>query len=191
MILWQNREVFPPGLKQDLTSELQQQRFFVPQLGIFTTYDQCIDAELNKQVINFYDPLIQKITGDLNLFYRCSYTWNCWFQYYAQPSSHHEPHDHFQGDAILSWVHFIKTSRHSCFRFFKNQKAEEIQEEHDDVLIVFPAWALHAVLPNLEEGETRLIAAGNINLQMLSKGSTGTHISRLIDNNTILWSRVG
>lgn len=190
MIIWQNTEVFPKDLERDLIRVAQQPDFFDSNFNIYTTYNKLLPSELNEQIVNFYAPIVQKITKELNLFDRCSYIWDCWFQYYTQSNSHHEPHDHFQGHTILSWVHFIKTSRSPCFHFLKNQKPEKIQEEYDSSLIVFPAWALHAVLPCLEKEETRLVAAGNISLLMLTGGGASSHISRFTDDNTLLWSQV-
>jgi hypothetical protein len=138
---------------------------------------------------DFYMGISEVVTKDLTLYDRVEYNQSYWTQIYPPNSHGHPKHDHFTGDEVYSWVHFLKPVNKS-FHFLVNGEKVYPEQQNPGDYIVFPSWALHAVDDNLSD-EERVVIAGNVVLRTISldypSGRRKQNICHKINNNIILW----
>ena len=183
MIIWNHHDELSDDIvvkiKNIVQSNFQENEIF------YSTYGNTEHYEL----LNDYYAMIQeKMMKDLGLFHRTKYHWHFWIQMYNNQTDGHGDHDHFEGDTIISWVHFIRTSNQKCFYFIdsNNHKTYPDYQSSGD-MICFPSWASHGVDRVMENNFNRLIVAGNIRISYIEQSDEVFESNSF--NDTILWTK--
>jgi hypothetical protein len=138
---------------------------------------------------DFYLQVANKISSDLTLYNRVQFEQSYWMQIYPPNSKGHSRHDHFSGNELFSWVHFIKPMK-PCFHFLVD--GQKIYPPHQNAgdFIVFPSWALHAVDDN-DSNSDRIVIAGNVGMKTLNTeyydGKSKFCACHKINSNILVW----
>ena len=169
MILWSGNYVLDDSTVDGLVSQLKQLKTYSLKFNHWSSYYIDFQDRPEAVLVDFYGEVLEKATSDLSLYHRSRYSYPFWMQVYQTANdSRHNHHDHFNGDTLLSWVHFLRPTEKKCFCFLDsdgNRTFPEQQNKGD--LIVFPSWALHEVIPNESDTE-RVVIAGNVEFSFLS-----------------------
>ena len=167
MIIFRQKVPISTEIKNLLLEKEFQDKYYDSERKISTTFNSGIDykqlGELSRQ---YYSNLIESLVRVLGIYDNVEYSWHYWYQVYDSESSGHEPHLHFSGKEILSWVHFISVSDKQSF-YFKTGEGDRKVLEQDEELIVFPSWCIHGV-EKFESSDKRIVAAGNISIEFLN-----------------------
>ena len=167
MIIFRQKVPISTEIKDLLLEKEFQDKYYDNKRNISTTFNSGIDykqlGELSRQ---YYSNLIESLVRILGIYDNVEYSWHYWYQVYDSESSGHEPHLHFSGKEILSWVHFISVSDKQSF-YFKTGEGDRKVLEQDEELIVFPSWCIHGV-EKFESNDKRIVAAGNISIEFLN-----------------------
>lgn len=167
MIIFRQKVPVSTEIKDLLLEKEFQDKYYDNKRNISTTFNSGIDykqlGELSRQ---YYSNLIESLVRILGIYDNVEYSWHYWYQVYDSESSGHEPHLHFSGKEILSWVHFISVSDKQSF-YFKTGEGDRKVLEQDEELIVFPSWCIHGV-EKFESNDKRIVAAGNISIEFLN-----------------------
>lgn len=167
MIIFRQKVPVSTEIKDLLLEKEFQDKYYDNKRNISTTFNSGIDykqlGELSRQ---YYSNLIESLVRVLGIYDNVEYSWHYWYQVYGSESSGHEPHLHFSGKEILSWVHFISVSDKQSF-YFKTGEGDRKVLEQDEELIVFPSWCIHGV-EKFESSDKRIVAAGNISIEFLN-----------------------
>jgi len=167
MIIFRQKVPISTEIKDLLLEKEFQDKYYDNKKNISTTFNSGIDykqlGELSRQ---YYSNLIESLVRVLGIYDNVEYSWHYWYQVYDNESSGHEPHLHFSGKEILSWVHFISVSDKQSF-YFKTGEGDRKVLEQDEELIVFPSWCIHGV-EKFESNDKRIVAAGNISIEFLN-----------------------
>jgi len=143
----------------------------------------------DKILTNFYVKIAERVSKDLTLYERVKYKQAYWMQIYPPKSKGHPQHDHFTGDEIYSWVHFIKPTE-NCFHFLVSGEKVYPPQQNAGDYIVFPSWALHAVDGN-DTNDERIVAAGNVMMETLRTdyhdGTTKINTCHKFSDNALVW----
>lgn len=159
--------------------------------GFHTTfYKPPEESRADYYLLDTYKDVIEKMTKDLGLYHRTQYQYQFWTQVYPGDNiTHHVAHDHFSGNEILSWVHFIKPAEKDCFCFLDSDGNPTFpKEQRKNDFIVFPSWALHKILP-FRSDEKRIVVAGNVALKTIAQEyaqSYMTHTCTVL-KNCMVW----
>ena len=102
-----------------------------------------------------------------------------WLQVYEPGSSGHDIHDHWSGNEMFSWVHFLKPVNKSFHFLVEGQKVYPKRQNPGD-FIVFPSWALHAVDGNDTDDE-RVVIAGNVMMDSFNVDYNNGHVKYTTD----------
>jgi len=188
MIIWKHHDKLSNELIlkiEDIVKEYFQENDIQQ---IYTTY---FNKDFNQQydILNDYYSVIQeKMMKDLGLFHRTKYHWHFWIQMYNNQTDGHSDHDHFDGNTIISWVHFIRASDQKCFYFIdsNNHKTYPDHQSSGDI-ICFPSWAPHGVDKVIKDNFDRLIIAGNIRISYIEQSEEVFESNSF--NDTILWTK--
>jgi hypothetical protein len=182
MILWNHHD----KLSDDIVVKIKNiaQNNFQENQILYTTYESTTPHEL---LSDYYALIQEKMMKDLYLFHRTKYYWSLWVQMYNDKTNGHPEHDHFGGNNIISWVHFIQTSNQKCF-YFVGLDGNKIYPNHQSSgdIIAFPSWSLHGVDKVTENNFDRIIVAGNIKLSYIEQPNEVAHESNCF-HNTTLW----
>ena len=168
MIIWSaNRKVDQSRLN-GAVRYLKDSDSYDPKLNFHTSF-YMNEEERPDQVFfgEYYNDLGREICDELFLTGRGEFNYETWMQLYTEHSQTFESHDHFSGNELLSWVHFIKIGEDKCFHFISADGKKMYPKQEEGDIIVFPPWIYHAADPP-SEGE-RVIIAGNISATSLSE----------------------
>lgn len=167
MIIFRQKVPFPEEMKNLLYENEFKQKYYDSDRSIATTFSKGIDYKnLGETSREYYSNLIESLVRVLGIYDNVEYSWHYWYQVYDKESKGHEPHLHFSGKEILSWVHFISVSNTQSFYFKTGDGDRKVLEENDE-LLVFPSWCIHGV-EKFQSDDTRIVAAGNISLEFLN-----------------------
>lgn len=140
-------------------------------------------------LLELYNEITNHVLENLTLSNRIDH-WGetYWMQVYPQNSGGHQMHDHFTGNEVYSWVHFLRPVK-KCFHFIVNGQKVYPEQQNPGDYIVFPSWALHAVDRN-DSNQDRVVIAGNV---ILNSISVGQKLSRchMINRNVLVWETTG
>jgi len=166
LILWSKNYDIDSDIIENVKNQIKNnQTLYDPILKYHTTFFSDSDNKPELVLLDYYAKIIKKVTSEVSLFHRSNYIFPFWAQFYTNKSKKFREHDHFSGNEVLSWVHFLTQSSNKCFYFIDSDGNKNYPEQNKGDFIVFPSWALHAVDPPLED--ERFIIAGNINLQAI------------------------
>jgi hypothetical protein len=181
MIIWNHHD----ELSDDIVLKIKNivQSNFEENQILYSTYRNDGPYEL---LNDYYATIQEKMMKDLGLFHRTKYYWNFWVQMYNNKTNGHPEHDHFSGNNIISWVHFIQVPDQKCFYFIDsdgNKTYPNYQSSGD--IIAFPSWMLHGVDKVSENNFDRIILAGNIAISYIKQSNEVFESNSFHD--TILW----
>ncbi len=138
---------------------------------------------------DFYMQVADRVSRDLTLYERVQFEQAYWMQIYPPNSKGHPRHDHYSGNEMYSWVHFIKPVKKSFHFLVGGTKVYPEQQNAGDI-IVFPSWALHAVDDNDTDSE-RVVIAGNVGMKTLHTeyvdGKSKFCACHKINKNILVW----
>lgn len=167
MIIFKQNIPYPEQLKELLLEDEFSEKYFDRDRNISTTFEKSIDYKfLGEDAKKYYSSMMDSLMKIIGLYDYCQYDWHYWYQIYNKNSEGHDPHLHFSGKEILSWVHFISVTDCQSFYFQTGDGKKKVNEQDGD-LIVFPSWCIHGV-EKFNSDNKRVIAAGNISLNLLS-----------------------
>ena len=167
MILWQKNYKFDSTLVDDLMFKLiNDKRSFDINNKYHTSYFLSSGDKPENILHRKYKKICTKVSKDLGLHHRASLTFATWMQVYTNKSKLFAPHDHFSGNELLSWVHFLKEPGEQCFCFLDSEGNKTYPQVESGDLIVFPSWVWHEASPPKSEGY-RMIIAGNIHASVM------------------------
>ena len=167
MILWKKNYKLDSILIDDLIFKLlDNDRSFDTNKKFHTSYFLDYGDKPENILHRKYKKICNNISKDLGLNHRASLAFNTWMQIYTNESKLFLPHDHFSGNELLSWVHFVKEPEEKCFCFLDSRGNKTYPQVESGDLIVFPSWALHEASPPKSEGY-RMIIAGNIHASVM------------------------
>jgi hypothetical protein len=144
-------------------------------------------SDVDEFIVKYYGETVDRVMGDLSLAGRCDYQMSVWVQIYDNETIGHEPHDHFASNEFVSFVHFIDApEEQNCFYLMKSDggKIYPTQQRSGDMLF-FPSWMQHGVDPVIDEGVTRVVISGNI---QINRYYTAPIIYEHTDNDgVVMW----
>ena len=163
MILWSGNYVLDDSTIDDLVNKLKRLKTYSLKFNHWSSYYINFQDRPENVLVDFYGEVLKKATSDLSLHHRSRYNYPFWMQVYqTEKESRHNHHDHFNGDTLMSWVHFLRPTDVKCFCFLDSEGNRTFPDQQNvGDLIIFPSWALHEVLPNNSDTE-RVVIAGNI-----------------------------
>jgi hypothetical protein len=139
---------------------------------------------------DFYAEIVAHVCKKLSTYERSRYRYSYWMQVYEPGSFGHNKHDHFSGNEMFSWVHFLKPVTKSFHFLIEGEKVYPEQQNPGD-FIAFPSWALHAVDGN-DTDEERVVIAGNVMFDSIGvdygDGKQKQVTSTVINQNVSVWS---
>ena len=186
MIVWKHHDKLSDEVILKI-EDIVKEHFYESDIPrIYTTYFNK-DCHQEYDVLNDYYSIIQeKMMKDLGLFHRTKYHWDFWIQMYNNQTDGNVNHDHFDGDTIISWVHFIQAPDQKCFYFIDsdNNKTYPYDQSSGDI-IAFPSWMFHGVDKVIEDNFDRLIVAGNISISYIEQHNIVSESNSFHD--TKLW----
>ena len=183
LILWQGHYPTADNIANSIEFSLKQNppdEFDGYYTSFFSDPDSRPEAHMNP----LYSSILERVMKDLHLYDRCKYAYSYWAQLYPPQVAGHGYHDHFSGQEVLSWVHFVRSGSKS-FNFMTGDGPVYPEAQNDGDFIVFPSWALHSASINNSDTD-RLVIAGNIMLEYLEVNyedgsSSQTHATRRKD----------
>lgn len=128
--------------------------------GFYTTYYHKDQEKL--PLDEFYEGVLTYGLALTSIQNAIDYGLEYWMQIYDNHTEGFAPHNHYTGNELVSWVHFLQTPKQKCFYFIDSfgQKTYPNQQRSGD-LILFPSWAYHGV-DAVEEPGDRVVVAGNV-----------------------------
>tara|TARA_Y100000401_G_C8225379_1_gene175435 strand:- start:40 stop:564 length:525 start_codon:yes stop_codon:yes gene_type:complete len=134
--------------------------------GLYTTYAQ--NNKHLKFLKNFYQGIVDEICKEQTIYTKSKIKYEFWIQIYDKYSEH-PIHDHFNmnQNTVISWVHFLKVTDTTVFRFTDGINTVIPPQEEGD-LIVFPSYVSHQVA-NHNFDFNRIVVAGNISLMSIQE----------------------
>jgi len=167
MILWSGNYEIEDDLIELVKSQIKDnQSSFDQTFKLYTTYFLSETSSRPEVIfLDYYAKIIQEMTKELSLYHRSQYSFPFWAQLYTNKSKRFEPHDHFSGSEILSWVHFLSDTTKKCFYFIDSDGNKTYPEQKKGDFIAFPAWTLHAADPPSDK--ERIVISGNVSLSMI------------------------
>lgn len=167
MILWKKNYKFDPILIDIIISQLvNDENSLDVKRNFNTSYFLNYKNRPENVFKSQYKKICNKITKDLGLHHRASLSFETWMQVYTNESKLFEPHHHFSGNELLSWVHFIKEPEEQCFCFLDSRGNKNYPQVQSGDLIVFPSWVWHEASAPKSEGN-RMIISGNIHASVM------------------------
>lgn len=161
MILWHKNFHIADSVIENMSDWLKHTKStYVPKVKHYTSYNLASTMRPEYPMRDFYAKIAEECMRDLTLFERSRYTQSFWMQLYEPGSNGHPCHDHFSGEEICSWVHFLKPVK-KAFHFLVDGKKVYPEQQNAGDFIVFPSWALHQVDIN-DTFDDRVVMAGNI-----------------------------
>lgn len=168
MIIWRNNyrpidQLYPDNTDvRDAVSELKSiPETYDPTLNYHTSYFVHPDRRPERGFTEFYSQILDEVITDVGLKHRAEIFYEMWMQVYTKDSKSFSKHDHFSGNELLSWVHFVEPSSKPCFHFLDSKKNKIYPDQKAGDFIVFPSWVLHEVDPP-DEDDDRVVISGNI-----------------------------
>jgi hypothetical protein len=162
MILNNYKNPFSNEQIERIRQALKKEKYF--HNGIYTSYFSEDKTDF-LFLENFYLDIIEKLLAEFGLLGRSACKLNYWIQMYNSDTMGHTVHDHFEGNQIISWIHFVSTPVEKCFYFldsFGNKRYPENQFSGD--FLFFSPWMMHGVDKVKNKNIDRIIVAGNIHL---------------------------
>jgi len=175
MIIWEGNFNVDSDTIESISSELKTipKAHFLDQ-GLYSSYRLSAEEGPNFILNDFYGQVIEHVCKQLTTYERSRYRWHFWLQVYEPGSSGHDIHDHWSGNEMFSWVHFLKPVNKSFHFLVEGQKVYPKRQNPGD-FIVFPSWALHAVDGNDTDDE-RVVIAGNVMMDALNVDYNNGHV---------------
>ena len=191
MILWSYNLPLDGDTIDMVSSQVKCDSNFDNHFNQYTTYFSSNRPEYVLK--DFYIDVINHCNDHLTMSNRLEWDLSYWMQIYPPDSNgHHGAHDHYTGDELYSWVHFLKPVK-KAFHFLVNGKKVYPEQQNRGDFIVFPPWALHAVDGN-DTNLERAIIAGNVVVKKLitdhKDGSQLTRVCHTINRDIRLWENI-
>lgn len=162
MILWRSNFEFDQGDIDNLIENVISNYTRSPNLAT-SYYENNIHKRPEICFLKQYSKIVSQFMKDLGFFHRSNYSFDHWTQVYLSDTQFgHRVHDHWDACTPLSWVHFIKPAPLPCFYFLDSQGKKSWPKQDKGDFIVFPSWALHAVVGSAD----RAVVAGNVSVSM-------------------------
>ena len=135
--------------------------------GMYTTYfTEYVEEREEVIFAPHYKEAIGEGLSALGLQHRCSYVFDHWMQVYGEGNTGHDPHDHYCGKALVSWIHFVRPTSTKAMYFMDSDLNKTYPEQNQGDFIMFSPWMLHGVDPTPPE-DARAIIAGNVYIKEL------------------------
>lgn len=190
MIIWSGNFLLDDTTINNLSSQLKFNRgSYSERQNHFSSYYLKDDERPESVLSTLYQEITNHLLTQLTLAGRVDHWGDTyWMQVYPPGSGGHESHDHFTGNELYSWVHFLRPVKKSFNFIVDGQKVYPEQQNPGD-FIVFPSWALHSVDVN-DTDTDRVVIAGNLILNSLS---VRQKLSRchMINRNILVWETTG
>ena len=163
---------------------------------LYSSYKMLNHSEEEKVFLDesnkFYSRLANLIITRMGLSGRVQHKMQYWFQVTNLYTSGHVEHEHFSGNEIFSFVHFIQVDENSpCFTWVMSEPANNWKpgEKNGDI-IVFPPWAAHKV-DRPSSKTKRIVVAGNIVLTKYRKLGSNKVFEINAENEQCIYTPVG
>ena len=140
--------------------------------GMYTTYfTKMVEDREEVVFVDQYKEAIAKGLSYLGLQHRCSYVFDHWMQVYGAGNIGHPPHDHYCGQALVSWIHFARPTSTKAMYFLDSDNNKRYPQQNWGDFIMFSPWMLHGV-DSVPAEDARTIIAGNVYIKELVCPST-------------------
>ena len=190
MILWSGNYQFDDGTIEMMSLRLQASSgAYEPNDDHYSSYHLDIKDRPDYMMKDFYTEITNHVLTKLSLYDRIRYHQSYWMQLYKPGSKGHGVHDHWSGNEVYSWVHFLKPVK-KCFYFIIDGQKVYPEQQNPGDFIAFPSWLLHKVDVN-DTNEDRIVVAGNVMFNSLEvyyeRNVTKRTICHRINDNLCLW----
>tara|TARA_B100000282_G_C31492364_1_gene380945 strand:- start:40 stop:567 length:528 start_codon:yes stop_codon:yes gene_type:complete len=163
MILWSSNARIDDNVIDSMIVKLKNNlSCYNKEDDYYSSYYISSNERPEKDLIGFYDLIINQANKSLTLHGRLDFEQNFWMQLYRKNGGTIENHHHYHHSILFSWVHFIKPTNNKCFYFINhlNEKTYPEQQNEGD-FILFPSYLLHGVDVNISEND-RVVTSGNV-----------------------------
>lgn len=193
IVIWSKNCIIDDDLVENVKDQIKNDTTtYDPLLKYHTTYFSDKESRPELLFLDYYSNIIQNVTEDLSLFHRSNYIFPFWAQLYTNRSKKFSEHDHFSGNEILSWIHFLTQSSNKCLYFVDSRGNKIYPDQNKGDFIVFPSWVMHGV--DSPSDNERFVIAGNVNLKTIRSSVDNSTFSEcshyeVVDKNICLWEK--